>query len=79
MRAGEREVELSGDAALEEIQVFGAADGRDDQVQAVDDRRIDLGERARQEIRLLLVVALDDHAVAGGNQVLQDIDDAVGG
>jgi hypothetical protein len=35
------EVELSGNAALEKIQVFGAAHARDDQVQAVDDVRMD--------------------------------------
>ena len=79
LRAGKREVELSGDAALEEIEMLGAAHARNDEMQVVDDFRIDLRERTRQEIRLLLVVALDDHAVARGDERLQDIDDALGG
>jgi hypothetical protein len=79
LRAGIREVELSGDAALEEIEMLGAAHARNDEMQVVDDFRIDLREGTRQEIRLFLVVALDDHAVARGDERLQDIDDALGG
>ena len=40
----------------------------------MDLRRIDLDERTREEIRLLLVVALQSHAVARLDQRLQRLD-----
>ena len=40
--------------------------------------RIDLDERTRKEVRLLLVVALQGHGVAGFEQRLQCLDDGPG-
>jgi hypothetical protein len=76
--AGEREVQLVGDAALEQVEVLGQADAGHDHVQALDLARIDLHERAGQKIRLLLVVPFEDHPVAADDQALQGFDQAVG-
>ncbi|GAB3389502.1 hypothetical protein GCM10027514_32370 [Azotobacter armeniacus] len=71
LRAGEGEVELAGNAALEQVEVLGAADAGHDHVQIVQPAGIDLGQRAGQEVRLLLVVAFQHHAIAGGDQRFQ--------
>ena len=44
----------------------------------MDLRRIDLDERTRKEVRLLLVVALQSHGVARFEQRLQCLDDGPG-
>ena len=44
----------------------------------MDLRRVDLDERTRQEIRLLLVVALERHGVTRLEQRLQGLDDRCG-
>ena len=44
----------------------------------MDLRRINLDERARQEVRLLLVVTLESHGVARLEQRLQCLDDRSG-
>ena len=66
------------DAALEQRQMLGTADARNQQMHVVNLVRIDLGERARQEVGLLLVVAFERDAVAGLDQGFERIDDAVG-
>ena len=68
--AGESEIDLAGDAPLEQRQMFRPADARDQQVQVMELRRVDLDERPRKEIRLLLVVALQSHGVARFQQSL---------
>jgi len=75
LRAGEGKVEFFGDAGLEDAQMFGAADGRDQQVQVVHLGRVDLGQRARQEVGLFLVIAFERNAVARPDQHLQGIGD----
>ena len=77
--AGEGEVELAGDATFEQIKMLGAADAGHDHVQIVQLGRVGLGQRARKEIRLLLVVALQHHTVAGMDQRFQRGDDFVAG
>ena len=71
LRTGEAKIHALGDAALEQCQVLGAGDARDQQVQLAHPGRIDLGERAREEIRLFLVIALEHHAVTGAQQRLE--------
>ncbi|MNZ20387.1 hypothetical protein D3C78_374420 [compost metagenome] len=70
LRTGEGEVELAGDAPFEQVQVLGAADAGHDHVQVVQPAGVGLGQGAREEIRLLLVVAFEHHAIAGGDQCL---------
>ena len=77
--AGEGEIELAGDAAFEQVQMLGAADAGHDHVQVVELFRVGLGQRTRKEIRLLLVVALQHHTVAGMDQRFERGDDLVGG
>jgi len=79
LRAGEGEVELACDAALEQVQVLGAADAGHDHVQVVQALRVGLGQRTREKVGLLLVVALEHHAVAGGDQQFEGFDDPLGG
>jgi hypothetical protein len=62
--AGEGEVELAGDAAFEQIQVLGATDAGHDHVQIMQLAGSALASE-REKIRLLLVVALQHHTVAG--------------
>ncbi|KAF1053879.1 MAG: hypothetical protein GAK43_01201 [Stenotrophomonas maltophilia] len=77
--AGEGEVQLARDAVLEQVEVLGAADAGHDHVQVVDLLRIETGQRAREEVGLLLVVAFEHHAVTRLQQRLQGLDDALGG
>ncbi|MNV09412.1 hypothetical protein D3C71_999020 [compost metagenome] len=77
--AGEREVELAGDAAFEQVQVLGASDAGHDHVQVMQLRGVGLGQGTGKEIRLLLVVAFEHHAVARQDQRLQRRDDVIGG
>ena len=71
LRTGEGEIHAPGDAALEQRQVLGRLMAGDEQMQIVHLRRVDLSERARQEVRLLLVVALERDAIAGAQQPLE--------
>ena len=71
LRAGEREIEFAGDAAFEQVQVLGQADAGHDHVQMVDLVRVHPGQHARQKIRLLLVIAFQNDAVAGRQQRFQ--------
>ncbi|MCY1398695.1 hypothetical protein D9M71_137310 [compost metagenome] len=75
--AGEGEVELARDATLEQVQVLGAPDAGHDHVQVVQLAGVGLGQGAGEEIRLLLVVALQHHAVAGHDQGFEGRDDLV--
>jgi hypothetical protein len=75
LRTGVREIELAGDASLEQRQVLRSADAPDQQVHIMGLRRIDLDERPRQEIGLLLVVAFERHGVPGLQQRLQGLGD----
>jgi hypothetical protein len=56
LRTGKSQIDLAGDTAREQGQVLRPADARDEEVQVMNLRRIDLDERTRQEVRLLLVV-----------------------
>ncbi len=78
LRTGEREVQLARNALLEQVQVLGAADARHDHVQVMHLARIDFGQRAGEEVRLLLVVAFKHHTITGNQQGLQRRDDVVG-
>src|SRR4029077_13313116 len=70
--------DLAGDTALEQGQVLRPADARDEEVQVVKLRRIDLDERTRKEVRLLLVVTLQSHGVAWFEKRLQRLDNRLG-
>ncbi len=79
LRTGEGKVELARDLPLEQIQVLGAADARHDHVQVVQLAGVGLGQGAGEEVRLLLVVALEHHAITGGDQEFQGLDDPLAG
>gem|GEM_PF-6418854 len=79
LRTGEGEVELARDLPFEQVQMLGAADAGHDHVQVVQLAGIDLGQRAGEEIRLLLVVAFEYHAIAGCDQRFQGLDDPLAG
>ena len=64
LRSGIGQIEFGGDAALEQVEVFGARHRRDQHVQVVEPLRVAVGQRARQEVGLLLVVALQGDPVA---------------
>jgi hypothetical protein len=72
------EIDLAGNAPLEERQMLRPADARDQQVQIVELCRVDLDERPRQKISLLLVVALEGHGITRLEQGLQCLDDRSG-
>jgi hypothetical protein len=78
LRAGEREIELAGDAALEQVEVLRQADARHDHVQALHLAGIDLHQGAREEVGLFLIVTLEYDAVAADDQALQRFDEPVG-
>ena len=78
LRTGVSKIDLAGDAALEQRQMFRPADARDQEVQVMELCRVDLDERPRKEIRLLLVVTLQSHGVARFEQRLQGLDDGAG-
>ncbi|MNL07405.1 hypothetical protein D3C87_1280780 [compost metagenome] len=59
--------------------MFDAAHARNDHVQVVHGGRVYLGQRTGQEVRLLLVVAFEHHAVARGGHGFEEGDDVVGG
>ena len=76
LRTSESKIEFASDAPLEQRQMFRAADARDQEVQVMDLPRIDLDERTRQEVRLLLVVPLKrSTASPGSRSVLKRLDD----
>ena len=64
LRAGIGEVELVGDAPLEQVEVLGQADARHDQVHVVHPGRVDLGQRTGKKVGLLLIVAFETDPVA---------------
>ena len=59
------------------VEMFRTADARNQQMHVVNFLWIDLRERARQEVGLLLVVAFERDAVAGLDQRFECLDDAV--
>ena len=69
----EGEVDPPADPLLEHIQMLGQADRGDQQVQVMDRRGIQLRERPREEISLLLVISLQGHPVPGPQQRLQQV------
>ena len=77
LHAGKGEVDLLGDALLEQIQMFIPGDGGDDHVQPVHLGRVQFGHGAGQEGRLLLVAALQHHFVTGVDDPLQKGDDVL--
>ena len=62
--SGKGEIDLGNLAALDQVDMFGQAEHGLDEVQVADFRRLGGEQRACQEIRLFLVVALDAHPVA---------------
>ena len=55
--------------------MLAAGNGGDDHGQVVDDLGVDLRQRSRQERRLLLVVALQYHLIAGADDRLHQLND----
>jgi hypothetical protein len=76
--AGEAEVQLAGDAFLEQRDVVRAGDGVDDDVEIVDLLGVHLGQGAGEEIRLLLA-AFHDHLVARKQERFQGLHDPAPG
>lgn len=64
------QIQLGRYAALEQVEVFGPGHRRDQHVQSVEALRIAVGQCARKEVGLLLVVALQRDAVTGADDVL---------
>jgi hypothetical protein len=71
LRSGKGEIEPIGDAAFEHREVIGQSEHGLHHVQIMHARRIDLGQYRSKKVRLLLVVALDRHAIAGFDHHLQ--------
>jgi len=67
---GVGEVDPPADSLLEDVQMLGQADRGDQQVQVMDCRGIQLRERPREEISLLLVISLEGHPVPGPQERL---------
>jgi hypothetical protein len=67
------EVERCGDLLLEQVEMFRTRYRRDQHVQAVDLAGIALGQRAGQEVGLLLIVALQRDAITRLEQPLQRV------
>ena len=65
MRAGEGEIKLGRDSALEHVKMFGQRQHRLHHVQIVDPAGVHGSQCGCQEVGLLLVVALQADAVAG--------------
>ena len=59
--------------------MFHAADAGDDHMEVVQARGIGIGQRARQKVRLLLVVAFQHHAVARRGHGFEEGHDVAGG
>ncbi|MDT4875866.1 hypothetical protein FQZ97_1112650 [compost metagenome] len=59
--------------------MLGAADAGHDHVQVVQAVGVCLGQGAGKEVRLLLVIAFEHHAVAGGDQHFEGFDDPLAG
>jgi hypothetical protein len=76
LRAGEREVQPLRDTAREQVQVLRQREHRLHHVQVVHPVRVDFRQCLRQEIGLLLVVALEADAVARFDQGFQQFDGA---
>ncbi len=73
LRAGIGEVELAGDAALEQVEMLGQHDARLHHVEIAHLCRIGRQQRGAQHVRLLLVVALEADQVARPYNCLQEM------
>ncbi len=78
LRTGIREVDLSGDASLEQRQMFWPAHAGNQEVQIMELRRVRLDQRTGQKIRLLLIITLESHGIPRLDQRLQCLDDRSG-
>ena len=75
LRAGIGIVELLGDAFGEEVEVLGEHDAGLHDVDVVQHLRVGLGERACEEVGLLLVVAFEAEPIAGLEDGLEQFRD----
>ena len=73
MRSGEGKIQSVRDAALEHGEMIGQRQHGLHHVQIVHPRRIDLRQGRGEKIGLLLIVALDRHAVAGLDDRLEQL------
>ena len=78
LRAGEAEVQLRGDAGVEQVEVLGQRQHRLQHVQVVHALRVELHQRLGQEVGLLLVVAFQADAVAGFDHRFEQRPDGIG-
>jgi hypothetical protein len=69
--AGVREVGPARGAVLEQVELLRAGEGENQQVQVVHPHRVDSGQRAGQEISLLLVITLQNDLVPGLQQRIE--------
>ena len=73
LRAGEGKVQAVGDTPFEHVQMFRQGQHREQHVQAVHPCRVECGQTLGEEIRLLLVVALDTDTVTVFQHRIQQV------
>ena len=78
LRAGKRKIQPRRDAALEHVEVLRKREDRLHDMQVMDPRAVDLSQRAREEVGLLLIVAFETDAIAGQDHFLEQGNDGVG-
>ena len=75
LRTGKGEIHRAGNALLKVIQMLAAGNGGDDHGQVVHHFGVHFRQRSRQERRLLLIVALQHHLIAGVNDRFHQLND----
>ena len=78
LRTCKGEIHRAGNALLKVIQMLAAGNGGNDHGQVVHHFGVHFRQRSRQEGRLLLIVALQHHLIAGVNDRLHQLDDIAG-
>jgi len=73
---GEGKVQFRGDAFFEDVQMLRQGQHREQHVQVMHTRRIEPGQRLRQEVGLLLVIAFEADAIARFDDGVQQIGNA---
>ena len=73
LRSGKGKIQPVGDATFEHREMFRQRDDRLHHVQIMDPRGIQFCQRACEKVRLLLIVALECHAVAGLDDRFQQL------
>jgi hypothetical protein len=75
---GEREIELSGDPFLEQVEMLGQHDAGLHNVEIVQYLGIGFGQARRQEVRLLLIVTFEADAIPGPDHLFEQCGHVIG-